>query len=89
MTVPATAVTRLSGAAPRVTASSDAELPPSISVRICIDETGRVTTAAVTTPVAAATATEITDALQTWRYAPYSSDGAPRAACFSLTFRVK
>ena len=89
VTVPATAVTRLSGAAPRVTASSDAELPPSISVRICIDETGRVTTAAVTTPVAAATATEITDALQTWRYAPYSSDGAPRAACFSLTFRVK
>jgi hypothetical protein len=89
VTVSPTAVTRVSGPPPRVTALPNAELPATITAKLCIDDTGHVSSAEMITPLPPSTATEIVDTLRTWRYAPYSSEGVTRAACFPVTFRVK
>ena len=82
-------VARLSGPTPNVTKFSATELPERISAKLCIDAAGRVNTAELLTPVASDPASEILGALRAWRYAPYKLDGAARAACFAVAFRVK
>jgi hypothetical protein len=83
-----TAVSKLSGRPPRITKLGGAALPSTISAKICIDEAGQVTASTVLTELPARAATEIADALRTWRYAPYKVHGVARAACFVDSVRV-
>jgi len=87
VTISSTAVTRLSGAPPRVTALPNAEIPPEVTAKLCLDETGHISSAEILTPLDPGIATEIVEVLRTWIYAPYTVDGTARAACFPLTFR--
>jgi serine/threonine protein kinase len=89
LTIPASAIKKLSGAPPGLSRLTPKELPPEISARLCIDETGHVTSAAVLTQLPPEAGAEIVGALRTWLYAPYRMDGAARAACFVIAFRVK
>jgi serine/threonine protein kinase len=89
LTIPSTAVSKLSGAPPSITKLSPADLPSEISARLCIDETGHVTSAGMLTMLPPAAGAEIVSALRTWQYTPYRVDGAARAACFGISFRVK
>ena len=83
-----TAVSKLAGRPPRVTKLPGAELPSTISAKICIDDTGQVTASTVLSELAPRTAAEIEDALHAWRYAPYKVHGVARAACFVESVRV-
>jgi hypothetical protein len=89
MIVPSTAVTKLAGAPPSVASVDAAELPQAISAKLCIDDVGHVTSSSILTPLAPNAGAEIVDALRTWQYTPYQSNGAARPACFVVSFRVK
>jgi hypothetical protein len=80
------AVTRISGGLPRISVPANAVLPPTISAKLCIDETGRVTYAAMTTALDPGVAAQIVGTLRDWQYAPYQSGGVARPACFSVAF---
>jgi hypothetical protein len=89
LTIPSTAVSKLSGAPPSITKLGPAELPPEISAKLCIDEAGHVTSSGTLTTLPPQAGAEIVSALRTWQYTPYRVDGAARAACFVISFRVK
>jgi hypothetical protein len=85
ITVPASAVKRIAGARPRI--PTDAALPANITVKLCIDDVGRVTSAEMVTPINAELAAQITGALRAWLYAPYQAGGAAQPVCFQVAFR--
>jgi serine/threonine protein kinase len=86
LTVSSGAVTRISGGLPRISVPANAVLPPTISAKLCIDETGRVSYAAMTTALDPGIAAQIVGTLRDWQYAPYQSGGVARPACFSVAF---
>ena len=86
LTVSGGAVTRISGGLPRISVPASVVLPPTISAKLCIDETGRVTYAAMTTALDPGVAAQIVGTLRDWQYAPYQSGGVARPACFSVAF---
>jgi len=88
ITVPSSAVTRIAGAALRITAPASASLPATISALLCIDDAGRVVSVKLQTPLDADLAGQITAALRAWEYAPYTAGGAPRPVCFLTGFRT-
>ena len=89
VTVPPNVVTKLSGNTPEVGASKNADIPPVIAAKVCIDETGRVTSADMLSKLQRHTASDFVDAIRTWKYAPYKQAGIATAACFAISFRVK
>ena len=71
--IEADAVRRVAGTVPVVTAPVDA--------RVCIDESGAVTSVEITS----GSSDGVSEALEQWRYEPYSSDGTASAACFDTS----
>ena len=88
-TVPTSAVNRISGELPRLTGADTAALPAEITAKLCIDDTGRVTGAGMTTPLDPALGIQIIAMLRTWQYAPYQAGGVAQPACFAVTFRPR
>lgn len=84
-----TAVTRISGETPTVGKSKRGEVPPVVAAKVCIDTRGSVTKVDVLTKVERMTVTDLTDALESWKYKPYLRNGVPTPACFVVNFRVK
>ncbi|MBA3462882.1 MAG: protein kinase [Deltaproteobacteria bacterium] len=89
VTVPPNTVTKLSGSTPQLGASKNADIPPVIAAKLCIDAAGRVTSADMLTKLQRHTASDFVDAIKTWKYAPYKQAGIETAACFAISFRVK
>jgi len=86
--VPQSAVSKISGRLPSASKLGP-DLPASISAKLCIDETGQVTSSEVLTTLQPRAAMDIADAQRAWRYAPYKVNGTARAACFIGTFRLR
>jgi hypothetical protein len=88
--VPSGAVTKRSGEPPTITTGGLRGVPAQVSAKLCIDVTGRVTSAELLTAVSnGSTAAEILSALRGWRYAPYKLNGTPHAACFSVALAFR
>jgi len=88
--VPPNAVKRTSGDLPKIKAvvRPGQEVPKALSAKICINETGAVTSVQVlklTGDVAQAFASAIRD----WRYTPYKDQGVATPACFVNSFALK
>jgi hypothetical protein len=89
VTVPPTAVTRLSGEPPEISQHKHADLPSTVASKVCINPTGRVASVEVITKLDSRVAADITRALQSWVYAPYQVNGGPASACFVVSFKLK
>ncbi|HEY5928135.1 MAG TPA: protein kinase [Kofleriaceae bacterium] len=83
------AVKKLSGDPPSIEKFKNVELPALLTAKVCIDESGKVTSVDMVTKVTARVAGDITESLRRWRYAPYTLKGAASPACFVVTFRAK
>jgi serine/threonine-protein kinase len=83
--VAASAVTKVSGELPAMrVAASDA----SVTAKLCIDETGKVSSAKLV-KAPEEVADDLTRALSSWRYKPYvNHDNKPSAACFIVSLRL-
>ncbi|HEU4734033.1 MAG TPA: PEGA domain-containing protein, partial [Kofleriaceae bacterium] len=86
--VPPSAVSRVSGTPPTITKPRATDLPVPLSAKLCIDETGHVTSAEIVEKIPAAAAAEILGALHTWLYTPYRAGGITRAVCFVVPLHV-
>jgi hypothetical protein len=82
--VAGSAVTKLSGEVPAVRTNADGSAD--VVVKMCIDESGRVTS--VTSKTSADVLAQLQRGLSSWRYKPYLRDGKPSAVCFPLTLRL-
>ena len=82
-------VTKLAGSPPRIVKLRHDEVPDYIASKVCIDTTGRVTSATLISKVVGRAATDVPAALRNWRYAPYIRSGVPLPACFVVGFRVQ
>jgi hypothetical protein len=82
-------VSRVSGVLPEIAALKGSEVPDVISTKLCIDLSGKVTSATVLTRLDHEAATQLSSALGKWVYTPYVQNGAAVPACFVLTLRVK
>jgi len=89
VTVPPTAVTKISGAPPEISQHKGADIPASVASKVCISPTGRVSSVEVITKLDSRVAADILRALQGWTYQPYQVDGAPTTACFVVSFKLK
>lgn len=87
--VPPVAVKKIAGDPPSIAKYRNMELPASVAAKLCIDETGKVTSANMMTRLERRIANDITAELRDWRYAPYKIKGAPSPACFVVTLRTK
>ncbi len=85
----ASQVKRLSGDTPNIDRSKYTELPSLISVKVCIDTSGNVSSVDVITKVDRRTSNELVEALKGWKYTPYKNAGTAVPACFSVPFRVQ
>jgi hypothetical protein len=79
------AVTKLSGDVPTLRSKSGDS--SDILAKMCIDETGRVTSASIKKSPPEITA-DLQRALLTWKYKPYVRDGKVSDVCFPLSIRV-
>ncbi|MBV8760550.1 MAG: protein kinase [Deltaproteobacteria bacterium] len=83
--VAASAVTKLSGDLPTIRGDSDGDA----LVKMCIDDGGAVTSVKVVRATAQMPS-DLTRALQGWRYKPYANkDGKAQPVCFALSLRVE
>jgi serine/threonine protein kinase len=82
-----TAVNRLSGDIPTLT--SRGEKPATAATKVCIDVSGKVTSASVLTKLETADQNAITNALRSWRYSQYKVNGVASPACFAVTLRLE
>jgi hypothetical protein len=82
-------VQRVSGSPPTLSKGRYADdLPATISVKMCIDTTGRVTTTAVLGKVPRSVADDVVASLRAWVYAPYKKNGVAFPACFVVKLRT-
>jgi hypothetical protein len=86
--VPPNAVKKLSGATPSIEKFKNTELPSTLAAKVCIDTSGKVSFAQMVTRVPSRVASDLTEQLRTWRYAPYVQNGVAIPACFVVTFRA-
>ena len=86
--VPPSAVTKLSGEPPSIERFRNVERRRR-AAKVCIDETGKVTSADMATKVERRVAADLTDTLRKWRYSPYLYKGTAISACFVVPFRLK
>ncbi|HEX5059890.1 MAG TPA: protein kinase [Kofleriaceae bacterium] len=84
--VAATAVTKLSGDVPTLRAKS-AEGGGNVSAKLCIDESGHVSSVKIVKGNLEI-ASQLEDALSSWRYKPFLRDGKAIPVCFLLSFPV-
>lgn len=84
-----TAVTRVTGATPTLSKSRQAEVPAMVAAKVCIDTAGSVGAVEVLTKLERATAAELSLAIKSWTYKPYTQGGTAVPACFVVSFRVK
>ena len=89
VTVAPSAVTRLSGTPPEIAKSKTANMPAVVAAKVCIDAAGAVSSAQMITKVDRSVSSELVDAIEAWKYAPYKVGGAAMPACFVVSFRVK
>jgi hypothetical protein len=87
--VPPTAVSKLSGETPNMGKTKNADIPPVVAAKACIDVTGRVTSVDILTKLDRIAKQDLIDGLLSWHYAPYKKDGTAVPACFVVTLRVK
>jgi serine/threonine protein kinase len=87
--VPPVAVKKLSGDQPSIAKFKNVQLPASLAAKVCIDEAGKVTSANMMTKIEPRIASDLTDELLDWRYAPYKQGSAAIPVCFVVTFRAK
>jgi hypothetical protein len=60
-----------------------------VSAKLCIDESGAVTSVTLFGVLPRDVEAELRSALRTWRYRPFRKDGAgPVPACFAVGFRT-
>jgi hypothetical protein len=57
-------------------------------VRICVDESGTVSTATLLQPSAPFIDEQLPDAVRRWRFHPYLLDGRPTPFCYDLRYMV-
>ena len=85
--VAASAVQKLSGEVPTIKVKGGSDGSQALTVKVCIDEGGRVTSAKVTK--ATDIAVPLQNAILGWRYKPYrNKDGQLSAVCFPLQVGV-
>ncbi len=89
VTVPPSAVTKLSGNPPEIGKTKNADMPAVVAAKVCIDTAGRVTAADIITKIERRSAADLVDAIRSWQYAPYKQSGVPTPACFAISFRVR
>ncbi|CAN5708700.1 hypothetical protein BH11MYX3_BH11MYX3_31760 [soil metagenome] len=89
ITVPPSAVTKLSGTPPEINKSKNFDLPPVVAAKVCIDIGGTVSSAEMLTKIERRAASDLVEAIRSWKYAPYKQSGIPTSACFAISFRVK
>ncbi len=89
ITVPPTAVTKISGSPPQISQHKHADVPASVASKVCISHTGAVTNVSVITKLDSRVAADITRAIEAWKYAPYAVNGTPAAVCFVVSFKLK
>jgi serine/threonine protein kinase len=90
ITVAPNAVSKLSGDLPNIARfSKTSDLPAMAPAKLCIDTNGHVTSADFIGKLEKHVAADLSDALRTWRYAPYIKGGVALAACFVVTVRIK
>jgi hypothetical protein len=89
VTIPPNAVKKLGGDTPEILQHRGAEVPSVVAAKLCISHTGQVTDVSLITKLDPRVASDVRGALRTWRYTPYKHNGAPAAACFAVSFRVK
>ncbi len=89
VTVPPSAVTRVSGNPPQIGKTKNADMPAVVAAKVCIDTAGKVSSADIITKIERRSAEDLVDAIRTWQYAPYKQSGIPTPACFAISFRVR
>jgi len=89
VTIAPTAVTRVFGEAPTLGKSKRAEVPPIVAAKVCIDQSGRVTSVDMISKLERHAASDLANTMRSWRYTPYREGGVERSACFVVSFRVK
>jgi len=89
ITVPPSAVTKVSGSPPAISQHKHADVPASVASKVCISHTGRVTSVDVITKLDSRVASDITRAIEAWKYAPYTINGTPASVCFVVSFKLK
>jgi serine/threonine-protein kinase len=83
-----TAVSKRSGAIPAIKVDGAIGDSADVTVKLCIDEQGAVSSVKVL-KAPAEIASELQHTLQSWRYQPYVNPaGVQSAACFPVSFRV-
>jgi cell wall-associated NlpC family hydrolase len=88
LTVAPNAVAKISGTVPNIVRATR-DLPPVAAAKLCIDATGAVTSVDFISKLDHRVATDLGDALKSWRYQPYKHGGTPVSACFAVTLRLK
>ena len=89
VTVPPSAVTRLSGETPTIPKLEAAAIPAVVAAKLCIDATGTLTSVTLISKIDPRAQRELVAGLRTWRYAPYVRAGTATPACFALSFRLR
>jgi hypothetical protein len=86
--VPPSAVTKVSGSLPHIEAR---RLPArgGISVKLCIDERGRVSSAQVGGKLPDDVHRQLERAFSDWHYQPYIERGSAMPVCFAVVFSLK
>ena len=87
--VPPAAVKKLSGEQPSIAKFKNLELPAVLAAKMCIDTSGKVTSAKMMTKLEPRVAADLVDELRGWRYAPYKQSGTAIPVCFVVTFRAR
>ena len=86
---PAAASMKLSGETPSIGKAKNADIPPIVAAKVCIDTAGAVSSVEALTKLDRVTKQGLVEGLMSWRYAPYKANGVATAACFVVTLRVK
>ncbi|HSN24857.1 MAG TPA: PEGA domain-containing protein, partial [Kofleriaceae bacterium] len=87
--VPPQRVQKLTGTTPNIEAFKNSDVPAMINAKLCIDTSGKVLEVTVLTKLDRQASSELSDALKTWTYAPYTQAGTAVNACFVVSLRVK
>jgi serine/threonine protein kinase len=88
LTVPPSAVTKLSGATPEL-AKTKTDLPSVVAAKVCTSHTGKVTSVELITTLDPRSSSELVATLQTWKYAPYMHQHVATPVCFVVSLRLR
>jgi len=87
--VPPNKLTKLSGEVPKLAVGKGNEMPTSIAAKLCIDTSGKVTKVELITKLERHAASDLVDAMERWKYAPYKDGGVAKAACIVVSFKTR